>query len=98
MQLRNLQYETRAAYSSTEAVSLSADEEFDLYILEREFGDGTGLSLCKLLLALHPTARVIFFSVDPYRPSLKEALEAGAIARLINKGEIDELIETIRNL
>jgi DNA-binding response OmpR family regulator len=96
--LTQLGYEAITARTLEQALNLATTEKFDLYIIEKTYVDGTGLALCKLLRAYDPGSEVIFFSGDPHEPSRKEALEAGAYARLVNQGSAEELAVIIRRL
>ena len=91
-------FECKMAGSVYEALMLATGEEFDLYVLENSFNDGTGLELCGMLRKYDPVSPIIFFCVDPYEPTRQQALDAGAQERLFNDGGINKLVETIRRL
>ena len=88
-------YESKSAYSIREAVALATAESFDLFIIEQEFAEGTGLALCKTLHAYTPASPIIFYSMNPDQPSRNEAKEAGASARVTKGADINELIDAV---
>ena len=91
-------YEVKTAYTLSEAIRHSLTEKFDLYIIEKVFTDGTGLALCEKLRSQDPSSVVIFYTADPNEPTKAEALKAGAHARLVDQGNIDALLQVIREV
>lgn len=89
-------YEAVAAGSVKEALRLAQSEEFDLYILDNRFPDGTGLALCQEIRQLHPDTPVIFYSGDAYTSDRTQGLSAGA-QYYVAKPDIDKLLETVNH-
>jgi CheY-like chemotaxis protein len=80
-----------------EALQLARTQEFDLYVLDKRLPDGTGLDLCKLLMALTPNVPCIFYSGDAYAFHREEAIAAGADA-YIAKPDLDGLIKAVEKI
>lgn len=89
-------YEAVAAGSIKEALLLAQREQFDLFILDKRFPDGTGFDLCQEIRQLHPDTPVIFYSGDAYSSDRVEGLSAGA-QDYVAKPDIDKLIETVNH-
>ena len=45
-----------------DALTRAGSERFDLYLLDTQLPDGSGLSLCRTLRAVDPTIPVLFYS------------------------------------
>jgi DNA-binding response OmpR family regulator len=90
-------YEVVTARSVEEAIRLTGDGEFDLYVLDKHLPDGSGLDLCSKLQKVTPGVPCLVYSGDAYEVHRSEALAAGADAYVV-KPDIDGLIETVRQL
>jgi DNA-binding response OmpR family regulator len=90
-------FKVELAETIEEALGLAQEHEFDLYVLDKRFPDGTGLELCQKLRELTPGVPVIFYSGDAYHLQQQEGLAAGADA-YIAKPYIDELLEAVNML
>jgi DNA-binding response OmpR family regulator len=90
-------YAVTVAVTIQEALRLAANEEFDLYVLDKHLPDGSGLDLCAKLNELTPTIPCIFYSGDAYEVHRREAMAAGADA-YIAKPDIDGLIDQVHNI
>ena len=90
-------YEVQTAGSIDEATRLAAENEFDLYVLDKRLPDGTGLDLCETLNKLTPGVPCIFYTGDAYAVHRYEVMAAGASA-FVPKPNIDQLIETVHKL
>jgi DNA-binding response OmpR family regulator len=77
-----------------EAWELGLIGNFDLYLLDSRFPDGSGLELCRRLHALDPKTPVVFYSGDVYEKDVRNGLDAGAKAYLA-KPYMHDLSETI---
>ena len=95
--LINEDYEVVTAVSMDEALKLAKAEAFDLYVLDRNLPDGSGLELCVKLGAITPGVPCIFYSGDAYDIHRSEALAAGAEA-YVAKPDIDGLIDNVHKL
>jgi two-component system, OmpR family, response regulator ResD len=90
-------YEVVTTQTGAEALRLATAEEFDLYVLDRQLPDGSGLELCQKLTKAMPNVPCIFYSGDAYDIHKAEAFAAGADG-YVAKPDIDALIENVRKL
>lgn len=54
------------AQTIKEAFQKAQNEDFDLYLLDSRFPEGSGLELCRQLRELHPQIPIVFYSSDAY--------------------------------
>ena len=90
-------YEVMTALSIKEALQLVMTEKFDLYVLDRNLPDGSGLELCAMLNKVTPGVPCIFYSGDAYEIQRSEAMAAGA-DEYVTKPDIEGLINTVHKL
>ncbi len=90
-------YEVVIALSCDAALELATSQEFDLYVLDRQLPDGSGLELFQKLTKVTPGVPCIFYSGDAYDIHRSEAFAAGADAYVV-KPDLDGLIENVRQL
>jgi two-component system response regulator PilR (NtrC family) len=90
-------YEVQTAGTMEEARALARSQEFDLYVLDKRFPDGTGLELCETLSLLTPSVPCIFYTGDAYEMHRRECIQAGA-ADFVAKPNLDTLIEAVHRL
>ena len=90
-------YDVVCALSAKEALAFAANEEFDLYVLDKRLPDGDGLALCQKLAEITPHVPCMFYSGDAYDVHRHQAMEAGAAA-YVAKPDIEGLIENVRKL
>jgi two-component system OmpR family response regulator len=90
-------YDVTTAVTMTEALSLAKSQEFDLYVLDRQLPDGSGLELCAKLGEVTPGVPCLFYSGDAYDIHRSEALAAGA-DDYVAKPDIDGLIDSVHKL
>src|SRR6476469_10121391 len=95
--LSNEDYEVVTAVTFVEALEQATESEFDLYVLDRNLPDGSGLELCQKLTNLTQNVPCIFYSGDAYAIHRSEALAAGA-QDYIAKPDIDRLIQKVNQL
>jgi DNA-binding response OmpR family regulator len=95
--LAQSEYEVMTAGSFNEALQLIRENEYDLYVLDRRFPDGTGVELCRQLSALTPGTPIIFYSGDAYELHKQEGIKAGANA-YVTKPMLEQLIMTVNRL
>ena len=82
------------AHTLTEALRLAQTEEFDLYLLDTRFPEGSGFDLCRQLRQSNPQTPIIFYSGDAYEADKAKGLAAGAIA-YFTKPNFADLAATI---
>jgi two-component system response regulator VicR len=90
-------YEVVIAPSCEAALKLIKTQDVDLYVLDSNLPDGSGLELCQRLTTETPGVPCILYSGDAYDIHRSEALAAGADA-YVAKPDIDGLIESVRQL
>jgi two-component system OmpR family response regulator len=82
------------AVSVSEALTRAASERFDLYLLDTELPDGSGISLCRTLRAVDPQIPVLFYSGNAHPEQIRSGMAAGA-SGYITKPNSDKLAATI---
>jgi len=90
-------YEVTTSATMQDALSLVANTEFDLYVLDKRLPDGSGVELCAQLNQITPGVPCIFYTGDAYAIHRVEAMAAGADA-YIAKPDVEGLIENINKL
>lgn len=85
------------ARTIAEAIREAKNNEFDAYLLDNRFMDGSGEDLCRQLLEINPHVPVVFYSGDGGSTDKKNGLAAGAGAYLV-KPQIDTIAPTILRL
>ena len=91
-------HEVKSARSINECLELAGREHFDLYMLDDDYMDGTGLELCKQLRALTPEIPILFFSSAAFEHDRQRGIEAGAQAYLTKPGDILEIVQTVNSI
>jgi DNA-binding NarL/FixJ family response regulator len=84
------------ARSGAEAASLAARENADVALLDFRLPDVSGPAAAGMILALIPSAAIVFHSADDSESDLLDAIDAGAIAYLTRSAEADQLVEAVR--
>lgn len=75
--------ETKSANTIDEALKLAQAEQFDLYLLDTRFPEGSGLELCRQLREFNPQTPIVFYSGDAYEDDKAKGFAAGADAYLV---------------
>jgi len=96
--LRSLGLEVITADSVAQGMSLIASDTFDLYLLDSQFPDGSGLDLCRTIREMDADVPVVFYSALGYDSDIEAGLEAGAQAYIVKPDGINRLEETIDRL
>ncbi len=89
--------ETKSANTIDEALKLAQAEQFDLYLLDTRFPEGSGLELCRQLRKFNSRTPIVFYSGDAYEADKAKGLAAGADAYLV-KPNTDTVTPTIFQL
>jgi len=87
-------YDVKPAHTMQQALQMAANENFDLYVVDKRLPDGSGLQLVQQLKELTPAVPSIVYTGDAYEMHREQALTAGADAYVL-KPDIDGLIETV---
>jgi two-component system response regulator ResD len=89
-------YETVTARSLREAFRLATSEDFDLFLLDFRYTDGTGKELCEKIREFNRETPVLFFSGS--HPQIQQdALSCGAQGFVL-KPDFDTLRSEIRRV
>lgn len=91
-------HEVVSASSIGECLDLARQSNFDLYMLDDDYIDGSGLELCKRLRAQTPQTPVLFFSAQAFLRDRQRAMEAGAHSYFIKPGDIFEIVQAINSI
>jgi CheY-like chemotaxis protein len=97
MLLSEENYQVHTAATMKEACDMAADNQYDLYVLDKRLPDGTGVELCETLMKLTPHVPCIFYTGDAYEIHRREAFAAGAAA-YVAKPDIEGLINAVHQL
>ena len=97
MLLAEEDYKVHTAATVEQACGMAAENQYDLYVLDKRLPDGTGLELCETLQKLSPSVPCIFYTGDAYEIHRREALAAGAAA-FVAKPDIEGLINAVHDL
>ena len=91
-------HEVVPARTVADCVRLAGEAEFDLYMLDDTYIDGTALQLCKRLREMTPGAPILFFSARAFKRDRELALEAGASAYLNKPDDLFEIVSTVNSI
>ncbi len=89
--------ETTSANTIDEALRLAHAEQFDLYLLDSRFPEGSGLELCRKLREFNSSIPIVFYSGDAGETDKEKGFTAGADAYLV-KPDSDTVTPTIFRL
>jgi len=89
--------QTTSATTIDEALRLAQAEQFDLYLLDSRFPEGSGLELCRKLRAFNSSIPIVFYSGDAGETDKAKGFTAGADAYLV-KPDSDTVMPTIFRL
>lgn len=85
------------ASDTTEAFQLAQSGNFDLYLLDNQFPEGSGVELCRQLRSFDPQTPIVFYSGDAYQTDKQNGLDAGADAYL-TKPDSDSIAAIVSTL
>ncbi len=71
-------YTVATANTLADGLTMARLEQFDLYILDSRFPDGTGVDLCRRIRLFDPKTPIIFFSSAAYKHDIEAGIAAGA--------------------
>ncbi|HEX6184178.1 MAG TPA: response regulator [Pyrinomonadaceae bacterium] len=91
-------HEVVSANTMSECISLAVAGDFDLYMLDDHYIDGTALQLCKRLREMTPGTPILFFSARAFARDRELALEAGASAYLNKPDDLFEIVHTVNSI
>jgi CheY-like chemotaxis protein len=91
-------HEVTPAGSLAEAIELAQTRSYDCYLLDQVYPNGSGLTVCRQIRALHPDTPIIFFSAAAHPAEVQEGLDAGANAYLLKPDDILNVARTVEHL
>jgi DNA-binding response OmpR family regulator len=91
-------YAVKTACTVAEALGLAKDQQFDLYLLDYVFPDGTGVQFCQQIRASGQRAPIMFCSGRALAADRQQAMRAGAQLFLTKPIDPDVLEQSIRQL
>ena len=91
-------HEVVPARTMSECVRLADAGDFDLYMLDDDYIDGTSLQLCRRLREMTPGTPILFFSAHAFARDRELALEAGASAYLNKPDDLFEIVQTVNSI
>ena len=94
--LADSDYKVMSARTVDEALNLSSNHQFDLYVVDKRLPDGSGLELLRILNTVTPGVPSIVYTGDTYEIHREQAMAAGADA-YVCKPDIETLIQTVHN-
>jgi DNA-binding response OmpR family regulator len=96
--LQEFGYVVVTAGTVAEALQLSREFRFDLFILDVRLPDGTGIELCQQLRELQPNVPILYYSAYASEAEQKAALSVCGDAYLKKPVLAEELEQTIARL
>ncbi len=91
-------YEVVHTYSMKKALSLSEENQFDIYIFDINLPDGDGISLLRDLRDFNDETPTIFITAFQGTKYLKSAFESGANDFIKKPFDLEELAQRIENI
>lgn len=91
-------YRVRTASNMADGLTLAQSQSFDMYLLDYNFFDGTGIELCEKLRAFDPATPIIFCSGYARAAERELASNVGAQAYLVKPIDPKVLRQTIDSL
>lgn len=85
------------AENGREALDMTRECAPDVVVLDIGMRELNGIEACRILVADHPTVRVVALSMHSDRRYVSEMLAAGATAYLLKDSAFDELATAIRS-
>lgn len=85
------------ARSINEAVAAARQREFDLFLLDSKFPEGSGVELCMVLHASNPQTPIVFYSGNAFKVDKDIGLAAGAVSYFV-KPYVEGVASKIREL
>ena len=86
------------AANAAEALTLCRQQKPDVALLDIRLPDGTGIDVCRRLLADHTDLRVLFLTSSAEQEIIDEAIRAGAHGYLLKEINSKALIQAIHDV
>ena len=91
-------YRVTTGATTVDALKLSREHRFDLYMLDSWLPDGSGIDLCKTLRLLDPSTPIMFLSGAAYEADKQTAINSGAQSYMIKPVDLGELCSEVSKL
>jgi DNA-binding response OmpR family regulator len=91
-------FQVTCAMSVVETKAIIPEKSFDLYILDQQFEDGTGIELCLDIRIMSQQVPIIFYSGNSDNCYKFAATAAGANAYLVKPDELEKIEPAIIEL
>jgi two-component system chemotaxis response regulator CheY len=87
-------YEAETAHTLADALTLARSAEFDLFVIDNHFPDGTGAELCTGIRGFNAMTPIIIYSGTSTEADVEEGLRPGA-QTYVRKPFIEELLAEV---
>lgn len=91
-------YEITTAETPLSALELLGEQAVDLYILDYQFAEMSGVELCRRIRQSDSQTPILFYTAMARPADKAEAIAAGATEYLVKPNNLDRLTETIKQL
>ncbi len=91
-------HEVMPAKSVRECLEMVGRQQFDLYMLDDDYIDGTAIDLCRQLRRLTPETPILFFSAQAFGRDRERAMAAGARAYLVKPDDLFDIVQTVNSI
>jgi CheY-like chemotaxis protein len=92
--LRDEDRDVQLVSNIDEALRQVEEEAYDLFILDKQLPDGSGIDLCRELRRKFPQTPIIMYAATAYGSDQRESFLAGA-THYVSKPGVVELIEAV---
>lgn len=87
-----------AAANAAEAIHVCDEQRPDVVLLDIRLPDGTGIEVCRQLLAKNAELKVLFLTSSAEQETIDEAIRAGAHGYLLKEINTPALLQGIRDV
>ncbi len=98
LELEDERYDVTSVSIIPKALALIENRTFELYILDQQMPEMTGVELCRLIRQTKPQIPVIFYSAMARDLDRQAALAAGANEYLVKPNDLEKLTDTVKKL
>ena len=98
LELEDKSYEVTSVSTIPKALALIENQTFELYILDQQMPEMTGVELCRLIRQTKPQIPVVFYSAMARDTDRQAALAAGANEYLVKPNDLEKLTDTVKKL
>jgi DNA-binding response OmpR family regulator len=91
-------YNANGAMTVRDAMMLIEHNQYDLFILDTNLPDRSGLDLCRWIRTTSKETPIIIYSGDSYRAAIDDAFRAGATKYLVKPASFDDILGAVQEL